>query len=129
MKTTPLKNECGETVPNAKDKAGLLGGVFQKIYNRNHFDEDSSVLNDIAYLPRMSSTPWFHRDKIIGVLKAEIFVIISGHIPLSFIKKVALYVAYPQEHIFNLSYNGVEESTRWNYVCFYDSHPQEGPTK
>lgn len=65
-----LVDECGEMGPIAKDKADRFGRGrgFQNVYNKSHFGEDSSVLNDIASSPHVDSAPWSHRDEIIEVL-------------------------------------------------------------
>lgn len=66
----------------------------------------------------MSSAPWLHGDDIIEVLAKwpKSSSLSPDYIPLSFIKNVALYIAYPLEHIFNLSYTRAEVPARWKHA-------------
>lgn len=47
-----LLGSNGEFISTDKDKADLMAEAFQKVYNRNQIEGDSTLVNDINELPR-----------------------------------------------------------------------------
>lgn len=122
-----LTKDDGELASTESDKADLLGEVFLKAYNKDHIwgrDPLGEIGKDLPHFPQMNSTVWFLREEIIDVLSKWLksFSLTPDLVPLSFIKNVVHYIAYPLEHIFNLSFMRAEVPVRWKHAFVTPIH-------
>ena len=106
-------NKCDGTIARTDmEKAEVFGEVFASSYTH---DSDHFLQNDLSYFTGMNDSAWFYAE--------EIYELISGcpnsssltpdHIPLSFLKNVAISIVKPLEYLFNLSFMRAEVPSRW----------------
>ncbi|EYC35206.1 hypothetical protein Y032_1116g3629 [Ancylostoma ceylanicum] len=112
---TLTDSSSGRILTENQEKVEELAKVFQNSFedpslgNQDSFDDDSSVF------PVMQKSIWFHKEDIVELLSKwpKSTSLSADYIPLLFIKNVVHLIAYPLEHIFNLSYMRSEVPERW----------------
>ncbi|EYC23317.1 hypothetical protein Y032_0015g2585 [Ancylostoma ceylanicum] len=121
-----LKDDDGTTAIADDAKASILAKHFQKSFSDNSSDVKWSTV-EIPCTSKDSSV-WFYKEEIYEILsKLPLsYSVTPDDVPPYFIRKVAIAIAYPLEHIFNFSFMHGDVPDRWKHA-FVTPIPKKAP--
>ncbi|XGW28756.1 hypothetical protein V3C99_008503 [Haemonchus contortus] len=114
VKIPALNRSESEVVILDDIKAEVLADQFQRVFTEN----SSLILADSSSCgTTMESSLWFYKEEIYELLTQwpDSHSVTPDFLPLKFIKRIAFYIAFPLEILFNLSYMRSEVPSRWKH--------------
>lgn len=121
-----LKDDGGVSAATDLSKTSMLAKFFQKSFSECHNDIESSSTASSSFC--MENSIWFYKEEIYAALRTlpASYTVAPDHVPPYFIRRVAIAIAYPLEHIFNASYTSGEVPCRWKQA-FVTPIPKKTP--
>lgn len=121
-----LKDLTGQSAVTDESKASMLAKYFHKSYSES--SSYSDAFDTVSSTQSMESTIWFHKEEIYNALCAlpATFTVTPDYVPPYFIRKIAIAISYPLEHIFNASFMLGEVPGRWKHA-FVTPIPKKAP--
>lgn len=127
-KIPTLVDDEGNSAVSDFEKASMLAAHFKKSYS---IEADNESWSELAFSTQSASPDsfvWFHKEDIFKHLSnlPLSYTTTPDEIPAYFIKKVAVALVAPLEHIFNFSYMHSEIPNRWKHA-FVTPIPKKPP--
>ncbi|XGW28640.1 hypothetical protein V3C99_008428 [Haemonchus contortus] len=111
-----LRSFDGSILTSDRDRAELLAGVFETVYQDSDPGEPPSC--EGMSFPKMADSVWFDRHEIYSLLSR--WPTCSSNtpdgIPFKFIKLTSACISSPLEYLFNLIFFRAEVPKRWRHA-------------
>lgn len=115
---TSLVSDDGERVLNERDMADLLADHFYKVYSRTVESFPGNTFANSPEFPVMDDSAWLPSSQILRILSKSTTTSSTNpdQLTSTFTKKVAPYIPFPLELIYNYSFVHADVPARWRHV-------------